>query len=99
LHIQITFTNKAAAEIRERLGTSDKISKNVFVGTFHSFYQSILELRFKLLGYNRMLRSAFYDKKQVKRQKLTGEFISIYIWSLSVNYRENPAYNFAAHVV
>lgn len=52
--LAITFTNKAANEIRERLGSSDKIRKNVFVGTFHSFCQSILELRFKLLGYNRM---------------------------------------------
>jgi len=52
--LAITFTNKAANEIRERLGSSEKISKNVFVGTFHSFCQSILELRFKLLGYNRM---------------------------------------------
>jgi len=52
--LAITFTNKAANEIRERLGTSEKIKKNVFVGTFHSFCQSILELRFKLLGYNKM---------------------------------------------
>lgn len=52
--LAITFTNKAANEIRERLGSGDKIKKNVFVGTFHSFCQSILELRFKLLGYNRM---------------------------------------------
>lgn len=52
--LAITFTNKAAAEIRERLGTTDKIKKNVFVGTFHSFCQSILELRFKLLGYTKM---------------------------------------------
>ncbi len=52
--LAITFTNKAAVEIKERLGTSDKINKNVFVGTFHSFCQSILELRFKLLGYNKM---------------------------------------------
>ncbi len=52
--LAITFTNKAAAEIRERLGTKDKIKKNVFVGTFHSFCQSILELRFKLLGYAKM---------------------------------------------
>ena len=52
--LAITFTNKAAAEIRERLGASEKINKNVFVGTFHGFCQSILELRFKLLGYNRM---------------------------------------------
>lgn len=52
--LAITFTNKAAAEIRERLGTNDMIKKNVFVGTFHSFCQSILELRFKLLGYTKM---------------------------------------------
>jgi DNA helicase-2/ATP-dependent DNA helicase PcrA len=52
--LAITFTNKAASEIRERLGGSEKINKNVFVGTFHSFCQSILELRFKLLGYKKM---------------------------------------------
>ncbi len=52
--LAITFTNKAASEIRERLGGSEKINKNVFIGTFHSFCQSILELRFKLLGYNKM---------------------------------------------
>lgn len=52
--LAITFTNKAAAEIRERLGTIDDIHKRVFVGTFHSFCQSIIELRFKLLGYPKM---------------------------------------------
>lgn len=52
--LAITFTNKAASEIRERLGGSERINKNVFVGTFHSFCQSILELRFKLLGYKKM---------------------------------------------
>src|SRR5699024_7820479 len=51
--LAITFTNKAANEIKERLGISIK-NKYVFVGTFHSFCQSILELRFKLLGYNKM---------------------------------------------
>lgn len=52
--LAITFTNKAADEIKNRLGMSETINKSVFVGTFHSFCQSILELRFKLLGYNQM---------------------------------------------
>jgi len=52
--LAITFTNQAASEIRERLGANEKIKTNVFVGTFHSFCQSILELRFKLLGYSKM---------------------------------------------
>lgn len=52
--LAITFTNKASSEIRERLGSSENINKNVFVGTFHSFCQSIIELRFKLLGYTKM---------------------------------------------
>ncbi|WP_274476131.1 ATP-dependent helicase [Mangrovimonas aestuarii] len=52
--LAITFTNMAATEIRERLDSIDKIKRNVFVGTFHSFCQSVLELRFKLLGYNKM---------------------------------------------
>lgn len=52
--LAITFTNKAAAEIAERLEISDTVKENVFVGTFHSFCQSILEVRFKFLGYKKM---------------------------------------------
>ncbi|CAN1568244.1 UvrD Superfamily I DNA and RNA helicases [Flavobacteriaceae bacterium] len=52
--LAITFTNKAGEELKERLGTSERVKEKVFVGTFHSFCQSILELRFKLLGYSSM---------------------------------------------
>ena len=52
--LAITFTNKAAEELRERIVVSEQIRKKVFIGTFHSFCQSILELRFKLLGYTAM---------------------------------------------
>lgn len=50
----ITFTNKASEELKERLELDKLKNKNAFVGTFHSFCQSILESRFKLLGFQKM---------------------------------------------
>ena len=52
--LAITFTNKAGEELKERLGKTEKVKEKVFIGTFHSFCQSILEMRFKLLGYSSM---------------------------------------------
>lgn len=52
--LAITFTNRASEELRERLVTNEQVREKVFIGTFHSFCQSILELRFKLLGYSTM---------------------------------------------
>lgn len=48
--LAITFTNKAGVEMKERLGNDEKISKQVFIGTFHSFCQQILEQRGSLIG-------------------------------------------------
>ena len=47
--LAITFTNKASVELKERLSLDTIKNKNVFVGTFHSFCQSIIESRFKLI--------------------------------------------------
>lgn len=52
--LAITFTNKASEELKERLEFEKLKNKNVFIGTFHSFCQSILESRFKLLGFQKM---------------------------------------------
>ncbi|MFK7796047.1 MAG: ATP-dependent helicase [Aureispira sp.] len=52
--LTITFTNKAGEELRERLEQVQAVKDKVFIGTFHSFCQSILELRFKMLGYRAM---------------------------------------------
>lgn len=73
--LAITFTNKAAAEIRERLGTNEIIKKNVFVGTFHSFCQSILELRFKLLGYSKMPHIFEDDTDRIELIKQAIHFV------------------------
>ncbi len=52
--LALTFTNKAGEEIKERLEDIENIGEKTFVGTFHSFCQSILEMRIHLLGYDEM---------------------------------------------
>ena len=49
----ITFTNKAASEMRERVGQllQGKNSKGLVVSTFHSLGMTILRSEAKLLGY------------------------------------------------
>jgi superfamily I DNA/RNA helicase len=49
----MTFTNKAAGEMRERLDklVSRENSKQVFLGTFHSFCVRVLRKEIKLLGF------------------------------------------------
>jgi len=52
--LALTFTNKAGEEIKERLNDIENINENTFIGTFHSFCQTILENRIHLLGYEEM---------------------------------------------
>src|SRR4030065_541841 len=49
----ITFTNKAASEMRERVGTllQGKDAKGLVVSTFHSLGMNILRKEAALLGY------------------------------------------------
>ena len=39
--LAITFTNKASEELKDRLSLESIKNNNIFVGTFHSFCQSI----------------------------------------------------------
>ncbi len=52
--LALTFTNKAGQEIKERLSDISDIDSRTFIGTFHSFCQSILESHGKLIGYSTM---------------------------------------------
>lgn len=52
--LAITFTNKAGEEMRERLGSNEKIKSQVFIGTFHGFCQQVLEMRYNLVGLSKM---------------------------------------------
>lgn len=48
--LAITFTNMAGDEMRQRLGDSEKVKSQVFIGTFHGFCQQVLEMRGNLIG-------------------------------------------------
>lgn len=52
--LALTFTNKAGAEIKQRLNEIDDIESRSFIGTFHGFCQSILESHGNLLGFSGM---------------------------------------------
>ena len=50
--LAITFTNKAANEMRERINTLiGDTSRNMWVGTFHSMFARILRRHAEVLGY------------------------------------------------
>ena len=52
--LAITFTNKAAREMRERVRTSlGEVADNIFIGTFHSFGLKILREYGQVIGYDK----------------------------------------------
>jgi len=63
----LTFTNKAAAEMRERVGRllSPAIAKQVVLSTFHSFCMRILRQEIHHLGYTNQF--SLYDERDMRR--------------------------------
>ncbi len=64
--LAVTFTNKAAQEMKERIRTLlGRDFKNLWVGTFHSIFARILRFEAQYLGYKRNF--AIYDVDDQKR--------------------------------
>ncbi|MDR3624434.1 MAG: UvrD-helicase domain-containing protein [Chlamydiales bacterium] len=63
----LTFTNKAAAEMRERVGhlLGDRAAKEITLCTFHSFCMNILRKEIEAIGYTKHF--SLYDEYDVQR--------------------------------
>jgi DNA helicase II / ATP-dependent DNA helicase PcrA len=70
--LALTFTNKAGEEIKERLSDISEIEGRIFVGTFHSFCQTILENHGNLIGLT-TIPHIFED--ETDRLELVGQAI------------------------
>jgi len=64
--LALTFTNKAAGEMKERIGklVGEDLAKNLWMGTFHSIFARILRIEGHLLGYPSSY--TIYDKTDSK---------------------------------
>jgi DNA helicase-2/ATP-dependent DNA helicase PcrA len=65
--LALTFTNKAANEMRERLKDIKDISRRAFIGTLHSFCSEVLSDRGKAVGISGLphIFQSYQDRKQV----------------------------------
>ena len=65
--LALTFTNKAANEMKERLKNIENISEKAFIGTLHSFCMEVLSQRGKAVGIEGMpqIFNSYQDRKEV----------------------------------
>jgi DNA helicase II / ATP-dependent DNA helicase PcrA len=88
--LALTFTNKAAAEMKERIGhiLGNRESRNLYIGTFHSVFARIMRAEAHRIGYPNAF--TIYDTDDAKSvvKAVTNEL------NLDVqHYKPNAVYN------
>ena len=94
----LTFTNKAAAEMRHRVGEliGHQMAKQMTLCTFHSFCMQILRHEIQRLGYTQQF--TLYDEKDVQRLiqmiardllEREGELPSLACTTEAISYAKN----------
>ncbi len=70
--LALTFTNKAANEMKERLAEFPDINQRAFIGTLHSFCMEVLANRGRSVGIDKLpnIFESYYDRKQVLLQAI-----------------------------
>jgi len=73
--LALTFTNKAANEMKERLAEFENIEQRAFLGTFHSFCLEVLATRGEGVGINAIptVFESYQDRKQVLLQAVMSD--------------------------
>lgn len=73
--LALTFTNKAANEMKQRLKDIEDISEKAFIGTLHSFCMEVLSQRGKAVGIEGMpqIFNSYQDRKEVLIQAIQDD--------------------------
>lgn len=73
--LALTFTNKAANEMSERLSDVPQIAERGFIGTMHSFCVEVLANRGKSVGIDGLphIFESFADRKQVLKEAVNND--------------------------
>ena len=103
--LSLTFTNKAAREMKERIGkiVGDGEAKNLWMGTFHSVFAKILRIEAERLGYptnftiydaddSKKLITTIIKEKQLDKDIYKAKSVSSRISSLKNNLLTPKAY-------
>lgn len=73
--LALTFTNKAANEMKERLENNPNISKRTFIGTLHSFCMEMLKQRGQTVGIDGLpnIFNSYQDRKEILLQAIDDD--------------------------